>query len=333
MEQLILFGYASLFVSAFPLAPLICLLSNYIELRVDAITFLHYSARPLPAGASGIGAWGRFVGLVSFASCATNLGVTIFTNPEPLFGESDLGTRTAVFIVAEHVLLLSVFVIAGWIGDVPQLTLNRAARNEYLQAKHLKGDIDSLDDVLVASGVVPTLADAAAEVAEAEGVAGTEGTGEQDDEDGEDLSTDMLRRRTTDADSLRKLQGIGGLSVRMQVGHAVGDSESGEGGGEEGEQRDLVERTRVVSLAHVDVHALRQTIELAGAALIGSSAYSSTVLRAPSVESGFNSHFATKSDTPGGGKPEVGAKLDMALTGTSVGGSGAGGSGGAAAAE
>ena len=119
MEQLILFGYASLFVSAFPLAPLICMLSNYIEIRVDAVTFLHYSARPLPSGAAGIGVWGRFVALISFASCATNLGVTIFTNPEPLFGESDTGTRTAAFVVAEHVLLLAVFVIGVWIGDIP----------------------------------------------------------------------------------------------------------------------------------------------------------------------------------------------------------------------
>jgi hypothetical protein len=49
------FGYASLFVVAFPLAPLLALINNYIEIRVDSFKVLFTSARAIPRGAQDIG--------------------------------------------------------------------------------------------------------------------------------------------------------------------------------------------------------------------------------------------------------------------------------------
>lgn len=56
MFAVIQFGYAALFVVAFPLAPLLALLNNYVEIRVDSYKVLHNTARPIPCGAQDIGA-------------------------------------------------------------------------------------------------------------------------------------------------------------------------------------------------------------------------------------------------------------------------------------
>jgi Calcium-activated chloride channel len=53
--SVIQFGYASLFVVAFPLAPLLALLNNYVEIRVDSFKVLNNVARPIPRGAQDIG--------------------------------------------------------------------------------------------------------------------------------------------------------------------------------------------------------------------------------------------------------------------------------------
>jgi anoctamin-6 len=57
LEMLILYGYATLFVVAFPLAPLLALGNNLIEIRVDSFKLLYNSARPVPQGAQDIGAY------------------------------------------------------------------------------------------------------------------------------------------------------------------------------------------------------------------------------------------------------------------------------------
>ena len=54
-EHVIQFGYVSLFVVAFPLAPLLAFMNNYVELRVDAFKLVRNCCRPDPEGAQDIG--------------------------------------------------------------------------------------------------------------------------------------------------------------------------------------------------------------------------------------------------------------------------------------
>lgn len=49
------FGFTTIFVAAFPLAPLLALLNNIIEIRLDAYKFVTQWRRPLPARATDIG--------------------------------------------------------------------------------------------------------------------------------------------------------------------------------------------------------------------------------------------------------------------------------------
>ena len=52
LEMVIQFGYATLFSAAFPLAPLLALANNYVEIRVDAWKISQQSRRVEPTGAS-----------------------------------------------------------------------------------------------------------------------------------------------------------------------------------------------------------------------------------------------------------------------------------------
>lgn len=49
------FGFTTIFVAAFPLAPLLALLNNIIEIRLDAYKFVTQWRRPLPSQAKDIG--------------------------------------------------------------------------------------------------------------------------------------------------------------------------------------------------------------------------------------------------------------------------------------
>ncbi|KAL7885235.1 hypothetical protein AOLI_G00055300 [Acnodon oligacanthus] len=57
MEMIIQFGFVTLFVASFPLAPLFALLNNIIEIRLDAKKFVAELRRPVAARAKDIGIW------------------------------------------------------------------------------------------------------------------------------------------------------------------------------------------------------------------------------------------------------------------------------------
>lgn len=51
------FGFVTLFVASFPLAPLFALLNNIIEIRLDAKKFVTELRRPVAVRAKDIGKW------------------------------------------------------------------------------------------------------------------------------------------------------------------------------------------------------------------------------------------------------------------------------------
>ena len=145
LDQLVLFGYVSLFVVAFPLGPLLALVSNYVEIRVDSFKLLTQTTRPAPHGAQDIGAWFFFLEMISFASVATNLGVIVFTDNQPVFGVDSFGGRVALFILLEHGIFLVKYLMRMMIGDVPYSVKIQLSRQEYLVDKHFYGVVDEFE--------------------------------------------------------------------------------------------------------------------------------------------------------------------------------------------
>uniref|UniRef100_A0A671X7Q5 Anoctamin n=1 Tax=Sparus aurata TaxID=8175 RepID=A0A671X7Q5_SPAAU len=80
MEMIIQFGFVSLFVASFPLAPLFALLNNVIEIRLDAKKFVTELRRPVAIRAKDIGIWYNILSGMGKFSVIINAFVISFTS-------------------------------------------------------------------------------------------------------------------------------------------------------------------------------------------------------------------------------------------------------------
>uniref|UniRef100_A0A8C4H8T6 Anoctamin n=1 Tax=Dicentrarchus labrax TaxID=13489 RepID=A0A8C4H8T6_DICLA len=74
------FGFTTIFVAAFPLAPLLALLNNIIEIRLDAYKFVTQWRRPMPARATDIGIWHGILEGIGVLAVITNAFVIAITS-------------------------------------------------------------------------------------------------------------------------------------------------------------------------------------------------------------------------------------------------------------
>lgn len=75
------FGFITIFVAAFPLAPLFALLNNWVEIRLDAHKFVCEYRRPVAERAQNIGVWFNILEALSHLSVIANVGIW----PSPSF--------------------------------------------------------------------------------------------------------------------------------------------------------------------------------------------------------------------------------------------------------
>ncbi|XP_041852299.1 anoctamin-2 [Melanotaenia boesemani] len=80
MEMIIQYGFVSLFVASFPLAPAFALLNNVIEIRLDAAKFVTEVRRPDAVRCKDIGIWYNILCGISKFSVITNAFVISFTS-------------------------------------------------------------------------------------------------------------------------------------------------------------------------------------------------------------------------------------------------------------
>ncbi|TKS73397.1 von Willebrand factor [Collichthys lucidus] len=80
MEMIIQYGFVSLFVASFPLAPAFALLNNVIEIRLDAAKFVTEIRRPDAVRLKDIGIWYNILCGISKFSVITNAFVISFTS-------------------------------------------------------------------------------------------------------------------------------------------------------------------------------------------------------------------------------------------------------------
>ncbi|XP_008399158.1 anoctamin-6 [Poecilia reticulata] len=80
LEMVIQFGFVTLFVASFPLAPFLALVNNIIEIRVDAWKMTTQFRRILPEKARDIGAWQPILQWIAILAVATNAMIIAFTS-------------------------------------------------------------------------------------------------------------------------------------------------------------------------------------------------------------------------------------------------------------
>ncbi|XP_078488512.1 anoctamin-5 isoform X3 [Ciona intestinalis] len=88
LEMVIQFGFVTLFVAAFPLAPVLALVNNIIEIRLDANKFICELRRPLAHKCSDIGAWYyllEFIGNLAVVTNAFTIAITSEAIPKLVY--------------------------------------------------------------------------------------------------------------------------------------------------------------------------------------------------------------------------------------------------------
>ncbi|XP_072553513.1 anoctamin-7 isoform X3 [Salminus brasiliensis] len=80
LEIVLQFGFITIFVAAFPLAPLFALLNNWAEVRLDAHKFVCEYRRPVAERAQNIGVWFIILEALSHVSVIVNAFLIAFTS-------------------------------------------------------------------------------------------------------------------------------------------------------------------------------------------------------------------------------------------------------------
>ncbi|XP_023164830.2 anoctamin-6 isoform X2 [Drosophila hydei] len=79
LEMVVQYGFITLFSLAFPLAPLLALINNVMEVRLDAIKMLRFIRRPVGMRAHNIGVWQNIMSVVTHISVASSAMIIAFS--------------------------------------------------------------------------------------------------------------------------------------------------------------------------------------------------------------------------------------------------------------
>ncbi|KAH1011948.1 hypothetical protein HUJ04_001214 [Dendroctonus ponderosae] len=80
LEMILQYGFVTLFVAAFPLAPLCALINNVAEIRLDAYKMVTQARRPLAERVEDIGAWYGILKAITYAAVVSNAFVIAYTS-------------------------------------------------------------------------------------------------------------------------------------------------------------------------------------------------------------------------------------------------------------
>lgn len=133
-EMIIQFGYVTLFVVAFPLAPALALLNNFFEIRIDAHKLCRGTRRPDPRGAQDIGTWGTIIDLMGSFAMITNVALVCFTSRHTT-SHLDEYERLWLFVGVEHGLILLKWMLASIVDDEPQDVTLQKQRTQFIVDK------------------------------------------------------------------------------------------------------------------------------------------------------------------------------------------------------
>ncbi|XP_069935985.1 anoctamin-7-like isoform X3 [Cherax quadricarinatus] len=80
LEMVLQFGFITIFVAAFPLAPLFALLNNWVEIRLDAQKFVCETRRAVSERAQNIGIWFTILDFMAHLAVISNAFLIAFTS-------------------------------------------------------------------------------------------------------------------------------------------------------------------------------------------------------------------------------------------------------------
>ena len=151
IEMIIQFGYITLFASAYPLAPLVAMAANFIEMRLDAFKLTYVCMRPRSVPTGDIGHWRALTKIILTISAFTNCCIFCFSSMQmvqflPQYfhideeGKHELKNGSGwivVFIVfgIERVLLILSKIIDMAFPDIPNDVKIREQRKQFIDMR------------------------------------------------------------------------------------------------------------------------------------------------------------------------------------------------------
>lgn len=130
-ELVIQFGYVVLFVAAFPFAPALALVNNFVEIRLDSHKLTKMTRQPHPYGARDIGAWIKTLEFLSWVAIFTNVFVVVFQS-NIIYSGNAYAERVKFFIFFEHTLLMIKVLVEYLIPDFPKETREHMDRQTWI---------------------------------------------------------------------------------------------------------------------------------------------------------------------------------------------------------
>ncbi|CAN0047611.1 unnamed protein product [Ectocarpus sp. 4 AP-2014] len=127
--SLIQFGYVALFSAAFPLAPLLAMINNLVQTRVDAHKICKTRRRPIALKSGGIGVWDNVLEVMSVIAVITNCALIGVTSERWWPADVSRATRILAVVVAEHIILFLKYWLESSVPRVP-LKVQRALQRE-----------------------------------------------------------------------------------------------------------------------------------------------------------------------------------------------------------
>ena len=151
MEICIQLGYTTLFASAYPLASVVSICANWIEMRSDAFKLAATCQRPVTFRTSGLGMWRTLFSSIIWMSALTNCLIAGFTSDQLMHYLPTLYMRTEedfselghsrgyilVFVIfgLERFMLVVGLILYNMIPEVPEKLMDLLEKRHFLRAK------------------------------------------------------------------------------------------------------------------------------------------------------------------------------------------------------
>ena len=150
-EMVLQFGLMTMFVGAFPLAPIIAFAESTFEIRVDAFKLCSSMRRPIPREAEDIGTWATYLIVLSRVAIVVNIALLLFTAGN--LSSWPMKARVVIFFCASVFCLLAFELILLFVPDSPEKRDQVLKRHDFLINRYIKDDRESVYEGSISSKV------------------------------------------------------------------------------------------------------------------------------------------------------------------------------------
>jgi uncharacterized integral membrane protein len=141
------FAYATMFISAYPLATCMAIVNNYVMMRVNTWFFCHLSKRPVPGGVNDIGTWFSILEIISYLAVLVSAGLVAFTGS--IAENNTWAVRIWIFVLMTGFVVSIKYLVQTSYPRIETEVEIQLARNKYILDKLFDNIPDESDDKLL----------------------------------------------------------------------------------------------------------------------------------------------------------------------------------------